>query len=338
MIVDLSRFVAAEEPHWRRLDDMLSALKSDPWHKLSLAEARELDVLYRRASADLARLATFSGERDLRQRLERLVARAYAEIHGGRGERRARFRPWHWFSVTLPCTFRRQIGCLGFAVLVTIAGALFGGVAVAVDPAAKQVIMPFPHLIGDPRERVAEEEQATEDRLAGHKATFAGQLMVHNIQVTLTVLALGMTWGVGTILLVFSNGIMIGAITVDYLMAGEPAFLFGWLLPHGIIEIPAMLVGAQAGFVLARAMLGRGDGRRMGARLRAVADDVATLAGGAALMLVWAGAMESYFSQYHEPVLPYAIKIAIGIGEGVLLVYFYGFVGRRSAEGKAARG
>jgi len=332
MIVDLPRFVRTEEPRWRRLEEILGRLKADPWGPLSLAEARELDYLYRRVAADLARLATFSGESELRRRLEQLVARAYAEIHGTRGQRRERFRPWHWLTVTLPQTFRRQAACALFAVAVTLAGMVFGGVAVAADPDAKEAIMPFSHLLGDPRERVAQEEQATEDRMAGHKAQFAGYLMAHNIRVTLLVLALGMTWGVGTIIMVFYNGVMLGAVAVDYISAGESPFLFGWLLPHGVIEIPAMLVGAQAGFVLARAMLGRDDGRVLGERLRAVADDVATLAGGAALMLLWAGGMESYLSQYHEPVLPYAVKIAIGVAEAVLLVCFYGFAGRKAGN------
>ena len=113
---------------------------------------------------------------------------------------------------------------------------------------------------------------------------------------------------------------------------GETAFLFGWLLPHGIIEIPAIIVGAQAGLVLARALLGRADGRPLGTRLRAVADDVATLAGGAAVMLVWAGVIESYFSQYHEPAIPYWAKIGFGLIEGALLVLFVVFAGRGKAR------
>ena len=155
---------------------------------------------------------------------------------------------------------------------------------------------------------------------------------------TLLALALGVTWGLGTMLLVFSNGVMLGAIVVDYMQAGETTFLVGWLLPHGIVEIPAILVGAQAGFVLARAIVGRDDGRPLGSRLRAVADDVATLAAGAALMLVWAGLIESYLSQYHEPAIPYWLKIAFGTLEGGLLVLYYGFVGRSKGPGEVARG
>lgn len=332
MIIDLTRFVQAEEPHWLRLEEILGRLKDDPWRELTVAEVKELDYLYRRAAADLARLASFSAEAAMRQRLELLVARAYAEIHGSRRRDGVRFKPWQWLAVTLPQTFRRQFRASLLACLVTLVGCLFGGIAVAVDPDAKAAIMPFSHLLGDPSERVAMEEEAMEDRMAGNKAAFAGQLMAHNTKVTLFALALGLTWGLGTIILVFYNGVILGAVVVDYLLAGEAAFLFGWLLPHGIIEIPAILVGAQAGFVLAGAVLGRDDGRPLGARLRAASGDVTTLAAGAALMLVWAGVVESYLSQYHEPAIPYALKIAFGVVEGALLVTYLGFVGRKAAK------
>jgi len=332
MIVDLARFAQTEGAHWRRLEEILARRQRDPWAALTLEEARELDYLYRRAAADLARVKTSAGDAELLRRLERLVARAYAEIHGARGAGSVRFRPWEWFVRVLPQTLRRQWQAAALAVLVTLVGAVFGGVVVAVDPEAKAAIMPFPHLLGNPSDRVADEEAAINDRLADHKAGFAGQLMTHNTRVTLFALALGMTWGVGTIVMLFYNGVILGAVVVDYLLAGETAFLFGWLLPHGIIEIPAILVGAQAGFVLARAVLGRADGRTLGARLRAVVDDVATLAGGAALMLVWAGLIESYLSQYHEPAIPYWAKIGFGLIEGTLLVLFIVFAGRTKGE------
>ena len=338
MIVDLARFAAAEEGHWRRLGELLALRAKDPWAPLPLETARELDYLYRRTAADLSRVATFSAEPEMRRRLEQLVARAHAEIHGVRGGGAVRFRPWHWLSVLLPQAFRRQSRAMLLALAVTLAGVVFGGVAVAVDPEAKAAILPDSHLMGDPKERVAREEMMMEDRLAGKKAGFAGFLMTHNTRVTMLALALGMTWGLGTMIVVFYNGVMLGAIAVDYVLAGETTFLFGWLLPHGIVEIPAILVGAQAGFVLARALIGREDGRRMGTRLRAVADDVATLAGGAALMLVWAGIVESYLSQYHEPAIPYWMKISFGVVEGALLVLYYGFAGRSETTKEAGRG
>ena len=106
-------------------------------------------------------------------------------------------------------------------------------------------------------------------------------------------------------------------------------------MPHGVIEVPAMLIGGQAGFVLAGAMLGRGQRKRFADRLRAAAPDVVTLSFGAALMLVWAGAVEAFFSQYHEPVLPYAVKIAFGAAEFAALAFYLGQCGRKPRTGAA---
>jgi len=39
------------------------------------------------------------------------------------------------------------------------------------------------------------------------------------------------------------------------------------------------------------------------------------LIAGLSLMLSWAGIMEAFFSQHHEPELPYAFKVAIGGAE-----------------------
>lgn len=335
MIVNLEYFVARERPHWDRLDAMLARLATDPWRRLPLEEARELERLYQRAAADLARLATFAAEPEARRYLENLVARGHAEIHGAQAEDR-RFRLGVWLRCTLPQTWRRHVRAFELAVILLVAGTLFGALALGLDPGAKAALMPFENLRSSPAERVAREQQAEGRQLADRKARFSGQLMTHNTQVTLTAMAFGMTWGIGTLVLMFYNGVVLGAVAIDYILGGQTTFLLGWLLPHGAVEIPAMLVGGQAGFLLAGALLGRGQGRTLGARLRAIGPDVATLCFGAGLMLVWAGIVEAFFSQYHEPVLPYSVKIGFGVIEICALVWYLGRVGRSSPEKEQA--
>ncbi len=337
MIVNLEKFVAEERLRWERLDAMLRKLAEDPWSKLSLVEARELESLYQRVAADLARLSSYAAEPEARQYLENLVGRGHAEIHGARGAG-AGFRLGAWLLQTFPQTFRRQAQAFWLALALTVVGAIFGAGAVALDPEAKEVLMPFDHLRGSPSERVAREQENRGKELSDRKARFSGMLMTHNTQVTLTAMALGMSWGIGTLVIIFSNGVMLGAVVVDYLLDGQATFLFGWLLPHGVVEIPAILVGGQAGFVLAGALLGRGQRVRLAARLRAAAPDVVTLCLGAALMLVWAGLVEAFFSQYHEPVLPYALKISFGLMELVALTWYLfrsGLAGGKPASGAA---
>jgi hypothetical protein len=64
-------------------------------------------------------------------------------------------------------------------------------------------------------------------------------------------------------------------------------------------------------------------------RLREVSPDVVNLSFGFALLLVWAGLVEAFLSQYHEPVVPYEAKIVFGTVELIWLVLFLGKSGRR---------
>ncbi|HTR35259.1 MAG TPA: stage II sporulation protein M [Bryobacteraceae bacterium] len=328
MIIDLDRFLAEERPHWTALESQLTAVEKYPERHLQLDEILRFHELYERASADLAKIETFASEPEIRRYLEGLVARAYGEIHETRAKAR-RFRPWRWFTETFPRAFRRRIRPFWLALAVTIVGCLFGGVAIGIDPEAKQVIMPFTGLQGDPVERVRREESAKQDRLAGQKSTFAAELMSHNTQVAVFTMALGVTWGAGTTVMLFYNGVILGAVAVDYIRAGETAFLVGWLLPHGAIEIPAILLGGQAGFLLAAALIGWGSRQTRRARLREISPDLVTIIFGAAVLLIWAGIVESFLSQYHEPVIPYALKIAFGAVELAALTVFLARSGAR---------
>jgi uncharacterized membrane protein SpoIIM required for sporulation len=213
-----------------------------------------------------------------------------------------------------------------------LVGCILGGYVIGVYPESKFILMPFPHLRGDPAERVAHEERAAEDRLAGRKAAFSSQLMTHNTKVSIFTLALGVTWGIGTAIMLFYNGVILGAVALDYILAGETGFLFGWLLPHGAIEIPAILLAGQAGLILGGALIGWGQTITLRMRLRRISADLVTLIIGGALMLIWAGIIESFFSQYHEPVLPYEAKIGFGVLELVLLVLFLGKSGTRDVD------
>ena len=321
MIIDLQRFIATGRPGWAELETMLGRLEAEPDLRLTLEQVQRFHHLYERTASDLARITTFSAEPETRRYLENLVARAYGEMHETR-EKQRRIFPLKWFLQTLPQTFRRHVRAFYLSLAVTLAGCAFGGFAIAFDPDSRPVLMPFSQLLQDPARRVAEEEKATKDRLAGYKTPFSAQLMTHNTKVSIFTLALGMTWGVGTVLMLFYNGVILGAVAVDYVHAGQTKFLLGWLMPHGVVEIPAILIAGQAGFVLALALIGWGRRASLRARLREVSRDLVTLIFGVGLLLVWAGFVEAFLSQYHEPVIPYEAKIAFGCVELTLLLLF----------------
>ena len=321
MIVDLQRFITAGRPFWTELERMLDRLETEPDLRMPLPQLQLFHQLYERTAADLAKITTLSSEPETRRYLENLVARAYGEIHETR-EKQRRIFPLQWFSQTLPQTFRRHVRAFYLSVAITVAGCAFGGFATAFDPDSRHVTMPFGHDQLRPSERVEHEENRTEDRLAGYKSSFSAYLMTHNIKVSVFTLALGMTWGVGTIIMLFYNGVILGAISVDYIADGQTKFLLGWLMPHGVVEIPAILIAGQAGLMLALALIGRGSRASLRTRLREISGDIVTLIFGVGVLLVWAGFVEAFLSQYHEPVIPYAAKIVFGAVELILLSLF----------------
>jgi uncharacterized membrane protein SpoIIM required for sporulation len=328
MIIDLKKFIAREQPYWHELADLLKARDNDPHRLLDFTTIKRLHYLYQRASADLGKIGTLAAEPGVRTYLESLVGKAYAAIHSSR-KKAVRIAPLRWAGYTLPRTFRRRWMAFALALAVLLIGCLFGATALVLDPEAKAVLMPFEHLQMDPAERVAREERPEEkDRLQGSKGRFSAFLMVHNTRISVLVLALGMTWGIGTTVLLFSNGVMLGAVAADYIRAGESLFLSGWLLPHGVIEIPAIVIAGQAGLILASAMIDRSTGLPLGRRMTAVTGDVVTLIGGVALMLGWAGIIEGFFSQYHAPTIPYGVKILFGLIELAAFCVYLGLAGR----------
>ena len=330
MILDLDQFIRREKPFWDELETALRREIEAP-RRLTVADIRRFFYLYERAASDLGKVQTFAAEPDLRRYLEDLVGQAYARLHRRRDDS-VRLRPLRWLSGTFPRTFRRHAGAFWLSFGLSVLGATLGAFVLAKDPGNKAYIIPsqFGHLSVTPEERVRQEESRADEvrrRISADAPMFSAELMRHNIKVALLTFSTGMLWGLFTPILLFYNGVILGLVGYDFVAHGQTPFLLGWLLPHGVPELTAIFIAGQAGFVLARAMIGWGTNLHLRERLRAVRDDVATLAGGLAIMLVWAGVIEAFLSQYHGRHL-YPWKIGFGAAELIALIAFLALAGR----------
>ncbi|MGD0280577.1 MAG: stage II sporulation protein M, partial [Smithella sp.] len=276
MIVNLQKFLQEEEVFWKELEARLDELEKAPALKMTLDEVKRFHYLYQRTSAGLAKITTFSAEPEIRRYLESLVARAYGEVQEER-DTPHRFSPVNWFFVTFPQTIRRHSLALMLSLLIIFSGCLFGGAVISVDPGAKDILLPYSYLQDSPARRVAEEESRKEDLLKHKKMRGTAFYMTHNTHVSIFMIALGATYGIGTVLLLFYNGVMLGAVVLDYIRAGQTAFLVAWLSPHGVIEIPAILLAGQTGLVLAGALIGWGRRIPLRKRLRKISADIVTM-------------------------------------------------------------
>ncbi len=313
--MEMAEFIGSRRPRWGRLEALLDKSESGGLRGLSLEEARTLGKLYRAVSSDLLWVRARSGSADVSAYLNDLVGRAYAITYPGRRPRLADV--WGFVVLGFPALMRREWRMYVASVLMLLAGTGFGYLGMMVDPDAAPYLVPTEHLDLDPIER-ADREAKGEGLSAEEQAQFTTYLFTHNIQVAFLAFALGVTLGLGTALMLFVNGLFLGALAQVYAAKGMAGWFWAWILPHGIPEITAICIAGAAGLVIARGLVApRGLPRSQALRKEAVT--AVKLLFGTLALFVLAGFIEGTVSQIHPPKLSVAFKIsfALTVGAGV---------------------
>ncbi|HJL17082.1 MAG TPA: stage II sporulation protein M [Sandaracinaceae bacterium LLY-WYZ-13_1] len=322
---DVNTFLGERRADWEELERLLSQVEREGLASLEIEGARRFGKLYRSVSSDLIRARTELVDASVVDYLNDLVARSYAQIHAGTGQRGRQILSF--FVEGFPRLFRAEWKAIAMAALLLFAGGGVGAVAVAVDTDALGVLIPEQHQAWTPDERIARDTERGPH--SGHAAAqFSSFLFTHNIKVSFLVFALGITFGVGTVSVLFYNGVPLGALAMQYHQAGQGPFFWAWILPHGIPELTSIFIAGGAGLVIARGLLLPGRRTRRDALVHE-ARRSARLVVGAMPILVVAGLIEGTISQIHAPVIPYTLKIVFALLVGAGLFAWLLLAGRR---------
>jgi len=323
--MDFNVFLRERRPRWQRFSALLDTADQRGLSKLAPGQADEFFSLYRLTSSDLNLVQTRTTNSAVLEYLEGLVARAYAHLSVPR--RSSFFRSWwlilrHYF----PAAIRSQWKLLLASSMALVVGVLCGFAATYAQPSQAQVFLPAEHLQESPRERVArleaDERAGTRGvRSADDHAAFTVFLFNNNIRVSVLAFALGLTFGVGTIIMLFYNGAMLGSLAALYMMDGQMKFFVAWVGPHGSIELPCVMFAGTAGLMLAARQFRRREGRFI-EQVRAVRPILVDLLIGTATLLVIAGTIEGGFSQINTPTISYTLKICVAVALFAALITY----------------
>lgn len=322
--MDIERFVNERQPEWERLDALLLRV-SKGLGRLDRSDLRDLGILYRQTASDLARLQGAGAEVDLTEHLTDLMVRGHGIIY--RAEPARLRHAWRFLSQEFPRLVRQEWQPLLAAVLLFGIPALWCVLMAALDPQFADAVAP-PGL----RERL-EKGELWVYRINPIKPVASSAIMTNNISVTFTFFALGITFGLGTAAGLVSNGLHLGTIALVVGQTRMAPEFWGFVAPHGALEIPAIFIGGAAGLILGAALLFPGDARRKDA-LVARGRVAVKLVLGCVPILIVAGLIEGFVSPLPPGTLPPGIKFLLG-GSLFVLLLVYLLAGGKGDQGNA---
>lgn len=143
----------------------------------------------------------------------------------------------------------------------------------------------------------------------------------NNIGVAFRTCASGLLFGVGSLLLVFYNGLMLGGAAAHLTHLGFTQTFFTFVIGHGSFELTAIIIAGVAGLKLGLALVAPARLPRLEA-LRLAGAQAIVLAMGAGLMLVVAAFIEAFWSSNNllAPGLKYTVGGLLWAVVGAYLV------------------
>jgi uncharacterized membrane protein SpoIIM required for sporulation len=301
--MDVKQWLNRQEPNWQRLIALLNRAEKQGMKRLSAPEVQELSSLYRKVSSDLSRARTHEVGSVVVDQLTNLTMRSYTQIY--QGGRRQNWRDVLEFYLRgFPAIVRETFPYIAVSTAICLLGALVGWWFGWRDPSFLPMVIPkhILHLVQD-------EGKLWMSSIVGVEPMASSNIMQNNISVTILAFAGGMTAGIFTTFLLWTNGLSIGAIAtlVGKYHLAYPFWAF--VLPHGALELPAIFISGGAGLLLAKAIVFPGQYRRKD-QLKLLGGKAIQLMFGVVPMLFMAGIIEGFFSP--SPVVPSSLKYLVG--------------------------
>lgn len=325
-VFGVSQFRAEREADWQQLEALLDRVERKSPRRLSSADLVALPRLYRSTLSALSIARETSLDGSMIAYLESLSTRAYFILYG------VREPAWRqiagFFARGWPAAVR---GILPEALIIAalfLGSALAGYFLVLADPGWFNAIVPGELANGRTMQASAETLRQSiygapeKDGLE----VFATALFTHNSQVSILAFALGFAFGIPTLLLIASNGILIGAFYTAFISKGLGVGFTGWLMIHGSTELSAIILAGAAGLHVGRAVAFPGARSRLAAAGEAGRRGALVMIG-VVLMLLVAGLLEGFARQL---ITADTARFAIAAGMFALWLVYFSLVGRRA--------
>ena len=276
----------------------------------------DLASYYIQLTNDLSYAQTYYPESKTLLYLNSLASQAHQKIYITKKESKNKIVSF-WRD-EFPLFFRQYHKTLLRTFLIFMAAVIIGIVSTLNDDSFVRLILGDSY-VNMTIENIENGEPMAVYKSGGQMGAFLG-ITINNIRVAIVAFAFGIFFSVGTIYVLFSNGIMLGAfITFFYNYGILEKTSTVWL--HGTIEISVIVIAGCAGLVMGNSFLFPKTYSRRVAFMKGAKDGLKIVVSTIPFFII-AGFIEGFITRYGEQ-MPWPLSYGIIFLSLFIIIYYY---------------
>ncbi|WP_417886227.1 stage II sporulation protein M [Zunongwangia sp.] len=300
-------FVKQNKDKWLTYESQLNNKISSP---------EKLSNLYIEITDHLSYSKTFYPNSSTTQYLNELASSAHQKIYKNKKESRNKLVLF--YTKEFPLFFYQYQKQLLISFLLFLFFALIGVYSASQEDAFIRAVL------GDGYVNMTLENIKNNDPMAVYKQAaetdmFLG-ITINNIRVGLMAFSLGILAGIGTVLIIMQNALMLGSFQYFFYDQGLLWESVRTIWIHGTIEISVIIISGCAGLVVGKGILFPKTYTRMHAFVKAVKDGLKIVMSTIPFFIV-AGFLEGFVTRHTE--MPDFIAIFIILASLSLIIWYY---------------
>ncbi len=316
--MNVERWLKTRRVTWEKLEELLKLTDKRGVAGLDRQQLQELGRLYRSTSADLSRARALKLSSDVQTYLNNLVVRAHNQVYQTNRNRWADLFRFLWEG--FPKLVRDNVFYLVLSTSIFLFPAVGSYLAVIDDTKFAQLETAKGHpLVAEEMWDTINQKKMWTDAAQDQSPTMFSLIATNNIKVAIMAFVFGLSFGLGTVYVLFVNGLSIGTVFGLCQCNGMAGKLTQFVAPHGVLELTAIFLSGAAGLIIGKSLWFPGQYKRIDAFKNACKRAMGLFAGCVPILLV-AGCIEGFISPRTD--IPVDIKYLVSVSTLVFLMLY----------------
>ena len=236
-------------------------------------------------------------------------------------------RIWLFWVNELPLEFYKARKFFMYSFIAFLVSVLIGVVSTMYDETFPRVILGDQYVDmtlnniekGNPFGVYQQNERTSDLFNDGHFSMFF-DITLNNIKVSFMMFLSGITAGIGTLWLMFKNGVMLGSFQTMFFQHGLLLKSFLVVYMHGAIELTCLVISGATGLMIGSSMLFPKNVKRVTSLVKG-AKRAVKIAVGLVPLFVVAGFIEGFVTRYAD--MHWLIQAIIVLGTFSFMVFYF---------------